>query len=258
MHYEIHGNPDAGQTVLLSSGLGGSAGYWTPHLAALGERFRVISYDQRGTGRSPAELAEGYSIADMADEVLALADDLELTQCDFVGHALGGLVGLQVALQRPGLIRRLVPINAWAAPNAHSARCFDMRIALLKNTGPAAYVAAQPIFLYPPSWIVANGERLEADLAHALAHFPGEANTLRRIAALRAFDISARLAEIDVPTLVMASRDDSLVPWTQSVALAEGLPNARLDVRDFGGHAFNLTEQAAFEASLLDFLQQAA
>ena len=218
MHYEIHGNTDAEQTVLLSSGLGGSAGYWTPHLAALGERFRVISYDQRGTGRSPAELAEGYSIADMADDVLALADDLELTQCDFVGHALGGLVGLQVALQRPGLIRRLVPINAWAAPNAHSARCFDMRIALLKNTGPAAYVAAQPIFLYPPSWIVANGERLEADLAHALAHFPGETNTLRRIAALRAFDISARLAEIDVPTLVMASRDDSLVPWTQSVA----------------------------------------
>ncbi|WP_313518214.1 pyrimidine utilization protein D [Pseudomonas sp.] len=257
MHYEIHGNPDAEQTVLLSSGLGGSAGYWTPHLAALGD-FRVISYDQRGTGRSPAELAEDYAIADMADDVLELADKLELTHCDFIGHALGGLVGLQVALQRPGLIRRLVPINAWAAPNAHSARCFDMRIALLKNTGAAAYVAAQPIFLYPPSWIVANGERLEADLAHALAHFPGEANTLRRIAALRAFDVSARLAEIDVPTLVMASRDDSLVPWTQSVALAEGLPNARLDVRDFGGHAFNLTEQAAFEASLLDFLQQPA
>jgi aminoacrylate hydrolase len=258
MHYEIHGNPDAAQTVLLSSGLGGSAGYWTPHLAALGERFRVISYDQRGTGRSPAELAEGYSITDMANDVLQLADTLALEQCDFVGHALGGLVGLQVALQRPGLIRRLAAINAWAAPNPHSARCFDMRIALLKNTGPAAYVAAQPIFLYPPSWIVANGERLEAELAHALAHFPGAANTLRRIAALRAFDVSARLAEIRVPTLVMASRDDTLVPWVQSERLARGLPNARLEVRDFGGHAFNLTEQAAFEATLLDFLQQPA
>jgi len=258
MHYELHGNPHATQTVVLCSGLGGSAGYWAPHLAALGEHWRVLSYDQRGTGRSPAALAEYYSIADMADELLALLDSLDVEHCLFVGHALGGLVGLQMALQRPGFIRRLVLINAWAAPNAHSARCFDARVQLLLNSGPAAYVAAQPLFLYPPTWIVANGERLEADLAHALAHFPGEANTLRRIAALRAFDLRARLAEIDVPTLVMASRDDSLVPWTQSVQLAEGLAHARLEVRDFGGHAFNLTEQADFEASVLAFLEQPA
>ncbi len=256
MHYEIHGNPEAAHTVVLCSGLGGAAGYWAPHLAALGATRRVISYDQRGTGRSPAALGEGYSIADMADELLALLDGLEVTRCAFVGHALGGLVGLQIALQRPALLERLVLINAWAAPNAHSARCFDTRIQLLTHCGAAAYVAAQPLFLYPPTWIVANGERLEADLAHALAHFPGEANTLARIAALRAFDISAQLGEIKVPTLVMASRDDSLVPWTQSVQLAEGLPNAELDVRDFGGHACNLTEQAAFETRLLAFLQR--
>lgn len=254
MHYELHGNPYAAQTVVLCSGLGGAAGYWAPHLAAFGEQLQVISYDQLGTGRSPATLAEGYSIADMADELLALLDGLDVQRCLFVGHALGGLVGLQLALQRPDLLQRLVLINAWAVPNAHSARCFDMRVQLLKHSGPAAYVAAQPLFLYPPTWIVANGERLEADLAHALAHFPGEANTLRRIAALRAFDIQERLAEIDVPTLVMASRDDTLVPWTQSVHLAEGLANAHLEVRDFGGHAFNLTEQASFERSVLAFL----
>ncbi|MGY4533705.1 aminoacrylate hydrolase [Pseudomonas sp. TE3786] len=258
MHYEIHGNPGASQTLVLCSGLGGSAGYWTPHLPALSETLRVISYDQRGTGRSPAALAEGYSIADMADELLALLERLDVQRCAFIGHALGGLVGLQIALQRPELLQRLLLINAWAAPNAHSARCFETRIQLLKHCGAAAYVAAQPLFLYPPTWIVANGERLEADLAHALAHFPGEANTLARIAALRAFDISARLGEIRVPTLVMASRDDSLVPWTQSLQLAEGLADARLEVLDFGGHACNLTEQAAFETSVLDFLQPPA
>jgi aminoacrylate hydrolase len=258
MHHDIHGRTDAeAPTLLLSSGLGGSGGYWAPHLKSLGECFRVVTYDQRGTGRSPAELPDGYCIGDMADELLGLIDELGIQRCAFVGHALGGLVGLQIALQRPGLLTHLVAINAWAAPNPHSARCFAMRIELLKKSGPAAYVAAQPIFLYPPAWIVANGERLEADLAHALAHFPGEANTLRRIGALQAFDISARLGEIGVPTLVMASRDDTLVPWTQSVQLAEGLPNATLDVRDFGGHASNLTEQADFEAALLTFLQPA-
>jgi aminoacrylate hydrolase len=257
MHYELHGPANATRTLLLSSGLGGSGGYWTPHLPALAERYRVVTYDQRGTGRSPAELPDDYSIRHMARDVLEIVETLGLQQIDFIGHALGGLVGLQLVLERPGLVRKLVPINAWAAPNPHSARCFAVRIELLKRSGPAAYVAAQPIFLYPPTWIVANGDRLEADLAHALAHFPGEANTLRRIAALQGFDIADRLHEITVPTLVMASRDDTLVPWTQSLQLASGLPNAELSLRDFGGHAFNLTEQADFEEALLAFLDDA-
>lgn len=255
MHYEIHGRQDVGApTLLLSSGLGGSGAYWAPNLPALSEHFRVISYDQRGTGRSPAELPDGYRIADMAADVLALVDELGITHCDFVGHALGGQVGLQVALQRPELIRRLVPINAWATPNSHSARCFDARIELLKHSGPAAYVAAQPIFLYPPVWLLENEARVQRELEHALAHFSGEANTLRRIAALRAFDILDELPRIGCETLVMASRDDVLVPWTQSRQLAEGLPNARLSLRDFGGHACNITEHAQFDAELLAFL----
>lgn len=257
MHYQLHGSAQTPRTLLLAAGLGGAAGYWTPHLPALAERYRVLSYDQRGTGRNPAELPEGYSVRDMAHEVLEIVETLGLQQIDFIGHALGGLIGLQLALEKPALLRSLVTINAWAAPNPHSARCFALRVELLKNSGPAAYVAAQPIFLYPPTWIVANGDRLEADLAHARAQFPGEANTLRRIAALQAFDIADRLQEIEVPTLVMASRDDTLVPWTQSLQLASGLPNAQLSLRDFGGHAFNLTEQADFEAALLAFLEAA-
>lgn len=255
MHYDIHGRQDAdAPTVVLSSGLGGSGAYWAPNLPALSEHFRVVTYDQRGTGRSPAELPEGYRIADMAADVLALVDELGIERCDFVGHALGGLVGLEVALQRPALIRRLVPINAWAAPNSHSARCFDARIELLKCSGPAAYVAAQPIFLFPPVWLVENEARVRGEVEHALAHFPGEANTLRRIAALRAFDCSEALSRISAETLVIASRDDVLVPWTQSRQLAQGLPNARLSLHDCGAHAFNITEQMTFDVELLAFL----
>lgn len=151
LHYEVHGPSDAAATVLLSSGLGGSAGFWQPQLGALmAAGYRVIAYDQRGTGRSPATLPEAYAIADMARDVIEILDATNTARCHFAGHALGGLVGLQLALDAPSRIASLALVNAWSKPNPHSARCFDARLALLGACGPRAYVEAQPIFSTPP------------------------------------------------------------------------------------------------------------
>lgn len=259
MHFELHGRQDpAAETLLLSSGLGGAEAFWAPQLATLGERFRVVVYDQTGTGRSPAELPADYRIQHMAEDLLALADRLELDRCLFMGHALGGLVGLQASLLRPGLIRRQVLVNAWSRPNPHTRRCFALRQRLLRDSGAAAYVQAQAIFLYPATWIADHGERLAADEAHALAHFPGEANVLRRIGALLAFDVDAELARIEVPTLVLANRDDVLVPWTSSQRLATGLPRASFELLEWGGHASSVTDPATFDRVVLDYLSQSS
>ena len=198
--------------MLLSAGLGGTAGYWTPQLAALRERYRVVTYDQAGTGRNRRELPADHSIAAMADEVLAVLDATGTPACHFVGHALGGLAGLDLAMRRPDRLSSLTVVNGWAAAHAHTRRCFEMRLALLKHGGPAAYVRAQPIFLYPADWLARNADRVEQEEAHGLAGFQG-ANTLqRRIAALLAFDATPRLGALRLPTLLVAARDDVLVP----------------------------------------------
>ena len=255
MHFEVHGRaePEA-PTILLSSGLGGSGAYWAPQIEALSSHFRIVTYDHRGTGRTGGEVPADGGISAMADDVLEIVSALNLEKFHFMGHALGGLIGLDIALRKPGLIERLVLINAWSKADPHSGRCFDVRIELLEKSGVEAFVKAQPLFLYPAAWMSEHQERLARDDAHGVAHFQGRANVLRRIAALRAFDIDARLGEIGNPVLVVATKDDLLVPYTRSLRLAEGLPQRELCLLDFGAHAVNITDSDLFNARLLQFL----
>jgi aminoacrylate hydrolase len=254
LHTEVQGDP-AGDVVLLSSGLGGSAGYWAlqvPALVAAG--YRVVSYDQRGTGRSLQPLPVDYRIEHMARDVEEVLDGLGVERCHLVGHALGGLAGLQLVLDCPGRVASLALINAWAAPNPHSARCFEARLALLDHAGPRAYVEAQPIFLYPASWAALHAQRVQAEVDHAFAHFPGADTMKARIGALRRFEVSHRLGEITVPVLVSAALDDVLVPATCSQQLLEGIKGSVAHSLPHGAHAHNITEPGAFNEALLAFL----
>ena len=256
LYYEVHDNgPDATRdVVILSAGLGGSGAFWAPQMAALTARFAVVLYDHRGTGRSARSLTAPHSIDAMADDIVTVMDAIGLASAHVVGHAAGGLAGLALALRYPDRLDRLVVVNGWSRPDPHVARCFATRLSLLNDSGPAAYVKAQPLFLYPANWVSRNATRLEADDTHHIAHFPTPDVMRARIAALLAFDIDARLGEIAAPALVSASADDMLVPVLCSERLAAGLPNATLQIVAWGGHAFTVTAADAFNASLVAFL----
>ncbi|HYD13028.1 MAG TPA: pyrimidine utilization protein D [Allosphingosinicella sp.] len=252
LYWEEHGPAD-GPPVVLSPGLGGTAAYWTSNLAALAERHRVILYDHRGTGRSDRALPAGLDVEDMADDVLALLDGLDIARASLVGHAAGGVIGLSLALRHPERLASLVLVNAFARPDPHFVRCMETRLALLEHSGVVAFVRAQPLFLYPARWISEHWDRLQAAEAEYIAQFQGAANVEARIGALAAFDIEDRLGEIETPVLLISAEDDMLVPDLCSEQLERGLPHARLE-RMRGGHACNVTEPDSFNRHLLEFL----
>ena len=251
--YEWHG-PDDGEVLILSPGLGGSANYWAPNLDALAARYRVLLYDHRGTGRSDRALPDTVTVEDFAADILGLMDALGIARANVLGHAAGGVAALTLALIAPERVDKLIVVNGWASPDPHFLRCFDARLALLRGSGPEAYLRAQPIFLYPANWISAHHDALEAELPAQLEHFPGTETMEKRIAALARFDIGARLRDIHRPVLVLTADDDMLVPSNAGVALANGLPIAGFCRAEHGGHAVNVVDPDAFNSFVLAWL----
>lgn len=245
--YEWHG-PDDGDVLILSPGLGGSGSYWAPNLAALSRRHRVLVYDHRGTGRS-GSLPDGEtSIAAMAADVRALMEELGIGRPAFLGHAIGGLIGLELG----DVLAKRVAVNGWPRLDPHTARCFDARLELLRSSGPEAYVRAQPIFLYPAGWSSMNSGMLDVEAEHQLERFPPLATVERRIAAARAFELRPGPP---CPTLLVAAADDVLVPALCSELLGVELAAATVVHMERGGHACNVTEPDAFNDIVLNFLR---
>lgn len=256
LYYEIHG-PPTGEPLILSPGLGGSAHYWRPNIAAFAEQFRVIAYDHRGTGRSDPALPETVSIDDMADDVIALMDALGLERAHFVGHAIGGMIGMAIALKARARLRRLMVINGWARLEPHTGRCFDARLRLLNDGGPQAYAEAQSIFLLPADWIALHEEEVAAMVAATVVHFPDVATLKKRIAAARSFEILDRVGEIGTPLLAVCASDDVLVPSIASTRIVDHLSpfNGGTEVTmRWGGHACNVTDPESFHQFALAWL----
>lgn len=256
LYYESHGPADA-PPLILSSGLGGSANYWKPNIAALAEHCRVIAYDHRGTGRSDRVPLPKLTIDDMADDVVALLDHIGIGKAHLVGHALGGLIGMALALRVPDRMDRLVVVNGWGRLEDHTRRCFDTRLALLRTVGPEAYIHAQPIFLYPANWLTLSAPDMADEEAVQLAHFPGPAVVEQRVAAVCAFDVQDRIGEIMSPLLAVSSEDDVLVPSIASSRIVDRLSptNGGTHVlMQWGGHACNVTDPDNFNTIVIEFL----
>ena len=250
IYYEVHGR---GTPMVLSAGMGGSGTFWTPQIEALARRHQVVVYDHVGTGRSTDGVR---TIAGMADDIACVMQHLGIANAHVVGHAIGGIVGIELAIRHPERLRSLVVVNGWGRADPFLRRCFEIRKQLLNQAGPQAYVRAQPLFLYPPQWISENIAHLEAEEPRILAHFPPVATMNQRIDMFLAFEAGARLESIGVPTLLASARDDNLVPSYLTRELAARIPHAQVREVAWGAHAFTAVTPDVFNATLLDFCKE--
>ena len=247
--WEAHGD---GLPLMMVAGLGGVASYWNDTLPAFTRHFRVILHDQRGTGRSSRVPVR--SVGQMAADARALLDHLGVAECAWLGHSTGGAIGVDLALDHPGRITRLVINSSTTRGDAYRRRVFALRRLLHARLGAEAYAQYTTLLLYPPWFINANHDRLVAEEARAATGLGDPAVQSSRLDAILAWDRAEEFEQLRATTLVICAEDDILTPIGFSEEFAARIPGAAFIRLPTGGHAVSRTRPDLFEPAVLRFL----
>jgi 3-oxoadipate enol-lactonase len=232
-----------GAPVLLIMGLGLSGGAWWRTVPVLSRRFRVITFDHRGVGRSTA-LTYAYTIEGMADDAVSVLDAAGVKQAHVYGISLGGMVAQQLALRHPRRVHSLVlgathPGGPRAvAPDAAVLDFFRRRPDLPQEEAAWASVP----YNYGPVCRRRHGSRIAEDIAQRLAH-PFAADAYRaQLYAAGLHNCLGRLDRIEAPTLIVHGRHDRLIPVQNAELIAEHMADSRLEILKRSGHLYPTEE----------------
>ena len=241
LHYVRRGD---GEPLLLIQGMSGTHLSWgEPFLAELGRDFDVVAYDHRGIGKS-GRLAGAFSIADLADDAAGLLDRLGLETAHVLGISMGGMVAQQLALRHGARIRTLT-LGCTYAGGAGSSLTDPAVFGRLSES----WQTGDRDTILRTAWEINISERFHGD-EDAYAKFKEAALSLpvpmqvimAQLQAISGHDTSEELASIDVPTLVVHGTADLMLGVGNARAIAERIPNARLEELDGVGHMFWLEE----------------
>jgi len=227
--YTVRGE---GPPVLLIQGVGVHGDGWTPQTDALSGRFRCLTFDNRGMGRSVPAGAP-VTVEQMAEDAAAVMDAVGWTWAHVAGHSLGGPVALQMALQARERVRSLALLCTFArGADATRLTAWMLWVGLRTRIGTRGMRRNAFLQLVMPPGALAGEDRaaLAARLAplfgHDLADSPPVA--MKQLRALGAYDATARLGELaGTPTLVLSAAHDPIAPPRSGKALAAGIPGAR-------------------------------
>jgi 3-oxoadipate enol-lactonase len=246
--YSIAGTADA-PVVVLSNSLGATRGMWDPQVPALAERYRVVTYDTRGHGESPAP-AGPYTLDDLTDDLLALLDEVGTQRAHVVGLSVGGMTGMRLAARNPERLDRLALLCTSAKPDPQP---FLDRASAVRAGGTAPLAPAIAARWLTPAHAAEHPELL-ARLAAMIAGADDEGYACCAEVVAHV-DLRDDLGRITAPTLVVSGADDLALPPEHQRAIADGIPGSEFLSVTPGAHLANLERAPEITGALLAHLE---
>ncbi len=238
LQYRFDG-PEEAPVLILGPSLGTTWHMWDRQVPELTQQWRVFRFDLPGHGGAPAYPAG--SVADLADRLLATLDSLGVQRFGYAGCALGGALGIELALRRPERIASLALIAA--SPRFGTADEFRQRGVIVRTNGLDPIARTSPDRWFTTGFAAAQPAITEWAVQMVRTTDPG--CYIAACEALASFDVRSQLAGVAVPTLVLVGSDDQVTGPAEARTLVAGIPDARLAVVPGASHLVPVEQPAA-------------
>ena len=254
IHYEVTGR--IGRTpVLMIQGLGASKNAWNLQRIAMATRFRIISFDNRGAGRSDKP-TEPFTLEQMADDAIAVLDAAGIETAHVVGASMGGVISQIVAVKHPQRVRSLTLVctacrnhpwrqellQSWAKTAEEKGMIEVGKEAAQWVMSPRSFRRLVPAFTWMGPLAALRPRHSFVSQIHAIL------DTRE--------DLVDQLSTITAPTMVIVGNQDILTPRGDSEEIAERIPNAELVVISGAAHGLMMEHSSTFNKILIEFLQR--
>jgi len=252
LYYEVHG---AGKPLLLIAGLGADSSSWGGVTGKLAADFKVITLDNRGSGRS--EIPEtGYAMSRMAGDAVRVLDLLKIEKANVLGHSLGGYIAQELAIRYPGRVDRLILANTAAVSSERNNALFrKFYDEFQAGADLGAWIREWICWLFSPKRL-ARKAFVDACVKSGMSYpYRQQADGFKgQIDAIAAFDSRGRLDKIEAPTLVLEGEEDILIPPGEAEMLAKGIPNSVFHCVKDVAHCMHIENRDLFVKLVRDFL----
>ena len=238
-----------GVPVLMLHGATDSWRSYEPVLPHLPDDIRAVAVTMRGHGDAPKP-ERGYRVEDLAGDVVALMEELDLGPAVLVGHSMGSMVAQRIAIEAPERVLGLVLAGAFGQPQANSPGLRELRADFGEIQDPIERQLAHE-FQESTTASPLDPEQLDV-FVDETEKVP--ARVWREIfSAFPEVDYAAELAATAPPALIVQGGRDELIPREERTVLLGLLPGARLTVYEGAGHALHWEEPERFAADIVEF-----
>ncbi len=253
LHYRVQGNP-AGSWLVLLNGLLSDTTMWAGALPGLSDRFRILTFDSRGQGKSDAPLEGPYPTTLLAADAWELFQTLGIRSPWLIGLSNGSALSLELLSAHPEAFPGAVLTSAmpWfdfalSLKAEHWARCLEVG-------GPLMQFDAVAPFLWGDRFLEARHGVLRA--YHQVVTGAGRPmhGNLHQIRGTQGWDIRDRLGHIQAPVLLLSGAEDLLTPPWKCLETAKGIPHSRFEVVPGIGHAYPVEDPKGFVARVRAFI----
>jgi pimeloyl-ACP methyl ester carboxylesterase len=256
-HYEISGS---GQPLLLITGVGYGAWFWRKVAPELANRFRVITFDNRGAGVS--DKPDGpYTVPMMAADTAGLLDALQIKGACVMGHSLGGFIAQELAVTRPDLVNKLILASTHhGGMNVIPITPEALKVLTDRSGDPAELVKRGISLAAAPGFAEAHPDAAKELLDYRLtnpvppAQYTAQVMAGAGMAALTNKQVAERLAAIRVPVLILFGEHDRVVPPGNAELMASKLANATIKILPGAGHIFPIEDPEATVRVMIEWM----